>query len=63
MIEGETTGTLTIPWERTSATAAYTVAPVYTINPADGFVDRDVEAASAAFTVTNLPRRSVVIIR
>lgn len=63
VIEGETTGTLTIPWERTSATAAYTVAPVYTINPADGFVDRDVEAASAAFTVTNLPRRSVVIIR
>ena len=63
VIEGETAGTLTIPWERTSAPVAYTVAPIYTINPADGFADRDVEAASAAFTVTNLPRGSVVIIR
>ena len=63
VIEGETTGILTIPWERASAPVAYTVAPVYAINPADGFVDRDVETASAAFTVTNLPRGSVMIIR
>ena len=63
VIQGETSSTLTVAWERVREPVAYTVAPIYTINPTDGFVDRDVEMASAAFTVTNLPRGFSLSIR
>jgi len=63
VIEGATTGNLTVTWERVRGPVTYTVAPVYTIQPTDGFVDRDVEMSATAFAVTNLPRGLSVIVR
>ena len=63
VIQGETSASLTVAWERVREPVSYTVAPIYTINPTDGFVDRDVEVAAATFTVTNLPRGSRIVIR
>ena len=63
VIAGETSGSLTVAWERVREPVTYSVTPVYTINPADGFADRDVETKPTEFTVTNKPRGMSVIVR
>jgi len=63
VIQGETSSTLAVAWERVREPVVYSVAPIYTINPTDGFVDRDVEMAATAFTVTNVPRGFSLSIR
>ena len=63
VIAGETSGSLTVAWERVREPVTYSVTPVYTINPADGFTERDVETEPEEFTVTNKPLGMSVIIR
>ena len=53
-VEGDT---LNAVWRKAKTPDSYTVAPIYLIN------GDEVEGESAAFTVTNLPRGTVVLLR